>query len=84
MQHGNNILVIHADGKAEKYDMIGVSSPDGNSRIWILANPTVIPRLKVMPSDSKIRISRADFEKIKSAVKLNEETETFLANSVQD
>jgi hypothetical protein len=74
-------LVIERIGK---YEMIGVKSLNGPSKVWILADPQFSPKVKIMPPNSKIRISSGDFEKIKNSTKLNEETELFLKNSTDN
>jgi hypothetical protein len=65
------------------YDLIGIKSLDRPSRTWLLAKPLVSPLVKTMPQENKVRISQSDFDKIKSTVKLNEETEIFLRNSIE-
>ncbi|MFT3987341.1 hypothetical protein [Aestuariivirga sp.] len=76
------VLVKAADD--EGYDLVGVLSSGGKSRVWIMANPRIRPFVKTMPPDGKVRITHQDFDAIRSATKLNKETEQFLANSIQD
>ncbi len=66
------------------YDVIGIKSPSEVSRTWVLASPHVVPRLKILPMEFKVRIIQSDFEIIKNSVKLNEETELFLRNSIEN
>ena len=63
------------DGNA----VIGFRTPPAGQWVWVLANPQVTPRLKVMPSDVKLQISRKDFEDVRRS-----ETELFLSSKIME
>lgn len=78
------VMFIFADNKDQKFDLIGIKNSASGSRSWLIANPQRSPLVKILPLDVKIRISKEQLEKIITSVKLNQETQIFLKNSVQE
>jgi len=64
-------------------DVVGIRSTKGEPTVWILASPQIAPLVKVMPENIKVQLTDAEFEKIKSSVELNEETEAFLFKATE-
>ena len=67
---------------------IGIVSVNGQERLWILANAKYGERLKVLPASradggNRVRISKSEYESIKSRVELSDDVAQFLANSVE-
>ncbi len=79
----DRLIIIKADNKKEMYDLLGVISVDGKTRVWIMASPNSVPKLKTMPSNLKITITQNELQKIRTAVKLNAETDEFLKNAIE-
>ena len=71
-----------ADGRDRHFDAIGIAS--GSKRVWLLGNPPHTPKIKIMPDQIVLRISRKDFAMIKSQIELGQETRIFLQNAIED
>lgn len=78
----DRLRIIKSFGR-NKVDIIGIKSTGDGSPVWILANPRIVPRVKIMPADLKFRISEAEFQKLVAEVELNEETKTLLRNAIE-
>jgi hypothetical protein len=79
-----HVLVSPSSDNGTEFDLIRILPTIEGPRVWIMASPNAVPRLKIFPSGVRIRISREDFKFIVSSVQLNEETKTYLQNAVND
>ncbi|MGE3831878.1 MAG: hypothetical protein AB7F76_12860 [Parvibaculaceae bacterium] len=77
----DDIVIVKEFGQG-RFDIVGVWDRDRSQAVWILTNAETDPRIKAMPPFGKVRIDRAQFEKIKSNLRMNPEIELFLQNSI--
>lgn len=62
----------------ERFFLIGLLAEDGKSLVWLLANSKGIPRLKVSKTVAPLPISQADFDRLVSATKPNDDVRVYL------
>lgn len=61
------------------YDALGFPLAESElGYAWLLANPSSKPKIKLMPSKAKFRLSRADLERVQHEVKMDSEVAAFL------
>jgi hypothetical protein len=72
---------IERDYADSGYDVVGVPGMDGSIR-WILANAEKSPRVKILPTPARLRLSKKDYDMIRSQARLNPEVDAFLLDAV--
>lgn len=68
-----------------EYNAIGITSDNGQT-VWMLARCYGPPYVKALPLSAtemnRVRITHSDLEKIRGSVRISEEVELFLINSL--
>jgi hypothetical protein len=81
---GNDIVTgvrVERDYADSGYDVVRIPDMDGSLR-WILTNAEGRPRVKVMPTPARLRLSVKDYDTIRSQVRLSPELDAFLLDAV--
>lgn len=78
-------LIIAKDVSGTSYDAVRLTTKDGASHLWVLTNAWYEPKIKTMPGlgeVGKVRMDAAQLASIRSRLRMNEDVELFLRNSV--
>ena len=75
----NNSIVVIRQAKGTEYDALGLPLADRNiGYAWILANPSSDPRVKLMPTDARVRLSQNDLKRIRNGLNIDRAVLSFL------
>lgn len=75
-------IIILKNAYNSGYDVIGIHVAAGK-RVWLLMNAMHAPRIKMMPEETGLRLTPAQFHEIESSVRMDQDMATYLKNAVE-